>query len=144
MFHFSNMKSALTFRFAEPSDAESFVKWATENAAIDFRDMADSMKVNNPTCVTLVVERDGVPILFSPFYATMTLAYLGFNPDRDDPRERLEALETMLKAMSAFATLHGVREIGTFTNTDQMVAKWALRHGFKKEERSTFRYKIHP
>jgi hypothetical protein len=136
------IEKGYSIRFAESKDSDAFVRWAMENPAIDPRDILDSLKENNPTCVVIVVERDGIPLLFAPFYATMTLAYLGFNPDRNDVRERLESLENLLVAMTAFAKLHGVREINTMTSADQMVAKWAGKHGFEPEARQLYRYKI--
>lgn len=134
-------EKGFTIRFAEPKDSESFVKWATENPMIAASDISDSLKENNPTCVTIVVERDGIPVLFCPFYATLTLAYLGFNPEKDDTRERLEALEMMHRAMRGFAAIHGVREINTMTSADQMVAKWAEKHGFEPEARVMYRFR---
>lgn len=128
-------------RFAEPSDAPDFVKWATENPKIDPRDLEDSMKANNPTCVVLVVEKDGKPILFAPFYCHMMLCYLGFNPD-GAARERVSALEIMKRAMEAFAKMHGIREIGTLTSADQTVAKWAYGQGFHPEPRQLYRLRL--
>lgn len=129
-------------RFAEPADSEAFVRWAIQNEKIDVKDIADSLKENNPTCVVLVVEKEGVPIVFAPFYCTLTLAYLGFNPDCNDMRARLDSLEVMKRAMSAFALMHGVREIDTFTSEDQRVAQWARKHGFIEEPRAIYRCRI--
>ena len=131
-----------TIRFAEKEDSAAFVKWAMENPRIDRGDISDSLKANNPTCVVIVVERDGVPVLFAPAYCTLTLAYLGWTPEREDTRERLEALEVMKRAMIGFSQIHGIREINTMTTADQMVAQWAERHEFKPEPRQLYRFKL--
>ncbi len=138
------IEKGYSIRFAEAKDSDAFVKWAMENPAIDPRDIADSLKENNPTCVVIVVERDDVPILFAPVFCTMQLAYLGFNPDRDDTREKAEALSEMLIVLQAFATLHGVRQINTLTSAEQMVAKWARKHGFEPETRQLYKHKVVP
>lgn len=133
--------NGLKFRFAEEKDSEAFAKWAVENPQIPQRDMLASLKSNNPTCVTLVVEKDGVPVLFAPIYCQINVAFLGFNPELEG-KIRLQAMEAMQKCIAAFATLHGVREITVQTAKDYPVAKWAVKHGFKPEARQTFKFHI--
>lgn len=135
--------SRYRFRLAEPRDAEAFVKWAVENRAISREDIEDSRKVNNPTCVTFVIEReDGVPILFAPVYCGLVLAYLGFNPEAPAKEDRLIALELMKRTLSAFALIHGIRELITYTTDDQRVAMWAKANDFEVEARKLYKLRI--
>lgn len=129
-------------RFAGPQDAENFSRWAANNRFVDPGDIRDSLKASNPTSTVLVVEKNGIPILFAPFYATIVLAYLGFNPETDNAKDRVTALEIMKKAMMLFAELHGVREILTYTSADQQVAQWAEKHEFRPESRTAYRLKF--
>ena len=131
-----------SIRFAVPEDSESFTRWATENPDIAVEDIQASFKENNPTCIVLVVEREGIPVLFAPFYCSLTLAYLGFNPDKIDEREKLTALEIMKRGAVGFALIHGIREINTTTTADRPVAKWAKKHGFEPDGRQLYRLKI--
>jgi hypothetical protein len=135
--------SGLTFRFAQPSDAESFTRWAVENPKIPHKDILASMKANNPTSTVLVIEENGVPILFAPFYCQMNLAYLGFNPEYEG-KIRLKALNALQWAIASFAYEFGVREVTVQTSKDYPVGKWALKHGFKEENRQTFTMRVTP
>src|SRR5208282_5960715 len=92
---------------------------------------------NNPTSVTLVIEKNGVPILFAPFYCQMNLAFLGFNPTMQGS-VRLRALRAMRNAAAAFAAIHGVKEITTESLPDYPVAQWAIQNGFDVSKRQTF------
>lgn len=133
----------LTFRFAQPSDAESFIKWATENPKIPKKDILASMKANNPTSVVLVIEKNGEPVLFAPIYCQINLAYLGFNPECE-AKDRLKALSALQWVIAGFAFEHGVHEVTVQTSKDYPVGKWALKHGFKEESRQTFTMRVTP
>jgi hypothetical protein len=130
-----------TFRFAEARDSETFAHWATNNALISKDDLLASLKQNNPTSVTLVIEKDGVPVVFAPFYCQMNLGFLGFNPDLQG-RVRLQGLHALRNAVSAFAAMHGVREITVQSSDNYPVAQWALHNGFQGEKRKTFRMRL--
>lgn len=131
----------LTVRLAEPKDAEPFARWAAENKDIPQQDVIAGMAQTNPTSVVLVIEEDGVPILYCPIYCALTIAYLGFNPDADH-KQRLKAMEAMQKAISGFAWMHGVREIITYSKEEYAVAKWATKHGFTLEPRQAFKLQL--
>lgn len=133
----------LTYRWANPSDTEAFVKWATGNNKIPHKDILASMHLNNPTCVFFVVEKDGVPILFAPFYFQMNLAFLGFNPDAGR-RDRMNALAKMQEISTQWAQNYGVQELVVSTSKDYPVGRWALQNGFEPEPRETFKLRITP
>jgi len=136
-------QDGLTYRWAQPSDAEAFSKWSSENGKIPHKDILASMSANNPTCVYFVIEKDGVPILFAPFYVQMILAFLGFNPEAGR-KDRIDALAKMQEITSKFAEKHGIREIAVQTSPEYPVAKWAVKNGFNEEPRKTFKYRVTP
>src|SRR5580765_945291 len=132
----------MKFRFANPEDAESFSKWACDNADIPARDIESAKKENNPTSTVLVIETDdGEPILYVPAYCAIKLAYLGFNPEANE-RQRIEAMNLMLTALKGFAANFGIKEIETLSRREYIVAKWAEKHGFKAEDRQLFTAKV--
>jgi hypothetical protein len=135
--------NGLTFRFAQPSDSEAFAKWALENPKIPHKDILASLSVNNPTTVVLVIEKDGQPVLFAPFYCQLNLSYLGFNPDVVG-KDRLRALEALKWVAASFAHHHGIREVTVQTAKDYPIGQWALKHGFKEEPRQTFKMRVTP
>lgn len=133
----------VSFRFAEARDSAEFSKWALENDKIPRKDILATLKDNNPTTVTFVIENEGVPVLFAPVYCLMNLAYLGFNPEAA-AKDRLQALEALQAVLSSFAIKHGVHEITVQTSKDYPVAQWALKHEFNEEPRTTFKYRVTP
>lgn len=128
------MKGEPTVRIATEADSEAFAKWIGESKDIPFEDVRASLKDANPTSVTLVIELDGKVLLFFPTWAVALLGFIGFNPEAT-PRERVMALDACKRSAQAFWGMHGVTSIATLTNEDYPVAKWALNHGFVKEER---------
>jgi len=127
-----------TVRIAGAEDSEPFARWISESTQIPVHDVLASLKQNNPTSVTLVIEKDGEVVLFAPTYALAMLAFIGFNPEKEG-RERLRALDALKKAASAFWQMHGVNEIATLTREDYPIAQWALRHGFVQESRQVLK-----
>lgn len=127
-----------TVRLANVDDSEPFAKWISESTQIPVEDVRASLKENNPTSVTLVIEKGGKVILFAPSYAVSRLAFLGFNPEVGG-LEKLKALDAMKKAMQSFWGMHGVNEIETLTMEGYPVAQWALRHGFTLEGRQVLK-----
>ncbi len=133
----------MTFRFATPADAPAFAEWAAKNPEIPQKDLEASMKKNNPTATVLVVEENGVPLLFIPVYLTMRIAYLGFNPE-NTREQNLAALEAMLPIVQAFARIWHINEVDTLTKSDIPVAQWAAAHGFEAEDRELYTVKAIP
>lgn len=131
------MSGEFTVRIANENDAEPFAKWIAESRDIPVEDVKASLKEANPTSVTLVIECDGKVLLFAPTYAVALLGFIGFNPEAE-PRERIKALEAIKRAVQAFWGMHGVTSVATLTKEEYPVAKWALNHGFVKEERQVF------
>lgn len=130
----------MTFRFANPEDAEPFAAWATDHPDIPARDIKAAMKENNPTATILVIEDEGTPILYVPLYCSVRIAYLGFNPIADQ-RLRIAAMNTMRTAIMAFAANFGINQVDTLTKSGYAVAQWAEKHGFKAEDRQLFELK---
>jgi len=123
-----------TVRLAGAEDSEPFARWIAESTQIPVEDVKASFKENNPTSITLVIEKDGEVILFAPLYAVARLAFIGFNPEKAG-RERLRAMDALKKASQAFWRMHGINEIETLTMEGYPVAQWALHHGFTVEPR---------
>src|SRR5690348_12881261 len=92
--------SEWAFRLCEPADAPALAEFVAKNPQIDPADMQAALKSQNPTAVYFCVTKDGKPVAFAPFYCTMMLAHLGFDPDsRADDRQH--ALEMILRGASA-------------------------------------------
>ena len=127
-----------TVRLAGAEDSEPFAKWIAESTQIPVEDVKASFKENNPTSITLVIEKDGEVILFAPLYAVARLAFIGFNPEKLG-RERLKAMDALKKASQAFWGMHGINEIDVLTMEGYPVAQWALKHGFAIEERQVLK-----
>ncbi len=133
--------STWTFRGAEPTDAEAFANWVSQNDQIEPRDINAAALKNQPSVLYFVVEKDGVPVGFAPVYLQLALAHLGFNPEAEG-RDKLEAMQRLLNGTVAFAVQFGIREIVTLSKENYPVAKWALKHGFDLEPRQSFKFDI--
>lgn len=128
-----------TYRPATKEDAPLLEKWARENPDIPRKDI---QATHTNTTGAIVVEEGGVPVLIVPFYMLMQLAYLGFNPEAG-AKSRVKAMQLMLGALAEYATKIGINEIQTMSMEGYPVAKWAVKHGFEKENREAFVYRIH-
>jgi len=132
-----------TVRLAGAEDSEPFAKWIAESTQIPVEDVKASFKENNPTSVTLVIEKDGEVVLFAPVYAVARLAFIGFNPDKVG-RDRLKAMDALKKTSQAFWGMHGITEIETLSLEGYPVAQWALKHGFTLEPRQVLKLSSKP
>lgn len=133
----------MNIRLATPDDAEAFAQWAVGNPDIPYQDIEAGMRENNPTTIVFVVENDGQALLFLPFYCLINVAYFGFNPAASE-REKVAAMNLMLKAVESFAVAFGIREIQGFSKEGYGMAKWAERKGFHKELRQAFVRRLAP
>jgi len=129
------------FRLATPADASAFAKWVAENPQIDPRDIAAAQSKTNPTVLYFVATKDGAPVAFAPLHCVAMLDHLAFDPESEG-RDRLKALQTLIDGATAFFVQFGVREIQTLTKEEYPVGAWALKHGFEKDDRETFRMDI--
>lgn len=128
----------MTFRFAEPKDAAEFAVWAAGNPQIERADLLRARKEENPTTTFLVIEDSdtGEVVLAMPVYLMMRIGYLLFNPAAGK-NQREAAMETMLKAVQAFALAYQVN-LDVLTKAGIPVAEWARAHGFKADPRELF------
>jgi hypothetical protein len=133
--------SEWNLRLAEPKDAQSFADWAAHNPQIDAADLAAGLTKNNPTVLTFVAEKDGVPVWFAPVYLAGVLAHMCPNPEVDG-LDRLRGLQVMTDGVMAFMAQFGIREIQTQTKLDYPIARWAMRHGFEFDGRETLKLDI--
>ena len=133
--------SEWTWELAQPSDAEAFSKWSAENPQIDKKDLEAGMGKNNPTVLVFKVSKNGVVISFAPVYCQFALAHLGFNPEAEG-KDRLQSLQVMIDGVMALAVQYGIREIVTLSKEEYGIAKWAVKHGFDREERQLFKIDI--
>lgn len=136
------MPGKMTFRFAQPKDAETFARWAAGNRQIDPKDLEAATKKQNPTTTFLVIEDEGQVVLAMPVYLMMRIGYLLFNPAADkDSREA--AMEKMLQAVQAFAMTYQVN-LDVLTRRGIPVAEWARAHDFNPDARELFTLKNFP
>ena len=135
--------SEWAFRWAEPTDAEAFARWVTENPQIDWADANASLGSVNPTVMFMVATKDGVPVACSPIYLSAVLGYLGFDPSADG-KDKLRALQMLKDGVMALLVQYGIRELQTLSEPEYGVAKWALNHGFTQEPRTLFRLDVNP
>lgn len=133
----------MILRFAEARDTESFAKWAVENRQIDRQDIMAATKEQNPTTTYLVIEKEGVPVMFMPVYMALRIGYLGFNPEAGR-EQRQAAMEMMLRAVVAFAHLYQLGTVDVLTKSAYPVAKWAEAHGFNPDPRELFKLTLPP
>lgn len=129
------------FRFVEEGDADVFPAWVADNPQISRKDALECDKRRNPSNTFLIIERDGVPILFMPVYMVLRIGYLGFNPAAGS-EERQQALEHMLRAVEAFALIYKIGTIDVLTKTGIPVAEWARAHGFEQDPRELFKLEL--
>lgn len=132
----------MNFRFAEPKDSAELARWAATNPQIDRGDLEAATKAQNPTTTFLVIEDEGEVILAMPVYLVMRIGYLLFNPAADRSR-REAAMETMLRAVQAFAMAYQVN-LDVLTKSGIPVAEWARAHQFTADPRELFTLKLHP
>lgn len=130
--------SEWNFRLAEPTDAEAFSKWVSENRHIDDADKLAATKKQNPTVLWFAVEKDGVVQAFAPLYLQMVLPHLGFNPEAE-AEDQKHALQMLMDGVSAFAVQFGIREITTLSKPRYPIARWATQHGFDLDARQVLK-----
>ena len=129
------------FRLAEPRDAAAFTKWSLSNRLIDPADREAGTKKKNPTVVYFAVEHDGVVVSFAPLHCQMVLDFLVFNPDAN-VKDRKQAMQMLMDGVSAFAVHFGVREIVTMSKEKYPIARWALKNGFKADDRQQLKWNL--
>ena len=135
------MSGNFGFRLAKPEDATAFAEWVANNPQIDARDIQAAQSKTNPTVLYFVATKDDVPVAFAPLHCVAMLDHLAFNPESEG-RDRLKALQTLIDGCTAFFVQLGIREIQTLTKEEYPVGAWALKHGFEKDDRETFRMDI--
>ena len=131
----------LSTRFATPEDSEALATVAVSNHDIPVKDIRDS--ATHPTGKCLVVEEDGLPVLYIPFHCLMEISFLAFAPGTD-AKSRYAAMEKALEALKEFAAEHGIACIQAFTSAplDYKVNSWAKQNGFDWDERSTLKLNL--
>lgn len=134
------MKKIIT-RFATAEDSTAFSEWAVYNEDIPRKDIESAM--NAPGLIAPVVEIEGKPVLYVPTYPVLNVAYLGFNPEASRSN-RLLAMEAMLKSLEELARKFHISEVQTLSKEEYMVAKWAIKHGFKLDNRNPLIFEVKP
>jgi len=136
-----NKTDNFSFRLALPEDAPAFKRWMADCKLIDPSDLTASMKSVQPTAVTFAVVKNGVPVVFAPIFATMSLGFLSFNPEANI-KDRKSALKVLLRGAIAFAFQFGIRHLTTLSMRGYPVARWAEANGFVPETRTLFKYDL--
>ena len=134
---------AYTLRLAIPQDAKEFAGITIADLAarrVDMREVIAAKKATNPTVLTFVIEKDGVPVLFAPIYLVAMLAHMGFAPESSHS-DRKEAMRALLDGVSAFMAENGVQELGALCPEGHPVKAWGVANGYTAEDRVYLSYK---
>jgi hypothetical protein len=132
---------SFSIRFAEPRDQETCLKWAVSNPNIPKEDLLETGQ--HPTATAIVIEQDGVPVLFFPLWAIVRVGFLGFNPETNSD-DRKQALNVGLQALKAFAQNFGISE-AQFTSSaadEYPMLRWGRTKGLTKLDKSVFKMKV--
>ena len=130
-------------RLAIPQDAKAFADITAADILarrVDMREVVAAKKATNPTVLTFVVEKDGVPVVFAPIYLVAQLAHMGFAPE-SSYSDRKEAMKALLNGVSAFMAENGVMELGALCPEGHPVKAWGIANGYTADDRVYLSYK---
>lgn len=121
-------------RPAEPKDSQNYMDWL--KAASDIN-LVDTGVYSYPTCNTIVVEKNGEPVLMNSFHAVLVMEALAPKPGLS-PRDEAAALLALYEGIMNIAKETGPREIW-LACVDERVQKFIEGRGFKRFHAPMFR-----
>lgn len=127
----------ITVRAAEPRDAERYADWLTAAADIN---LVDQAVYSYPTCNTVVVEKEGEPVLMNSFQLCIVMEALAPKPGLS-PLDEARALKKLFDGIKAVAEASGIKEV-LFGCKDPRVDKFVTGRGFEKLTFPVYRAKI--
>lgn len=128
---------AITVRAAEPRDAKNYADWL--KAAEDIN-LVDRSVYSYPTTNTIVVEKDGEPVLMNSFQAVLVMEALAPKPGIS-PMDEARALKELFEGVKRIAAGTGVKEI-MFACKDPRVIKFVEKHGGEVLSVPVLRFKL--
>lgn len=127
----------VTVRGAEPRDAKNYADWL--QAAEDIN-LVDRGVYSYPTTNTVVVEKDGEPVLMNSFQAVLVMEALAPKPGIS-PMDEARALKELFAGIKRVAEATGVKEI-MFACKDSRVIKFVEKHGGEVLSVPVLRFKL--
>lgn len=127
----------ITVRAAEPGDAPLYADWLT--AASDIN-LVDQAVYSYPTCNTVVVEKEGEPVLMNSFQLCLVMEALAPKPGLS-PMDEARALKKLFDGIKAVAEASGIKEV-LFGCKDPRVDKFVTGRGFQKLPFPIYRTKL--
>ena len=113
-----------TARPANADDAEFYYDWLKASSDIN---LVDLRVYEYPTCNTVVIEKEGEPILMNSFHCVLMMEALAPKPGLP-PKDEARALRVLFDAVTRVAQGTHQKEIW-FGCSDERVIKFAQRHG---------------
>lgn len=127
----------ITVRGAEAKDSQNYIDWL--RAASDIN-LVDTSVYSYPTCNTLVVEKNGDPVLMNSFHLVAMVEALAPKPGLP-PMDEARALKSLFDTVKGAAEMSGVKEVW-FGCSDPRVEKFVERHGIERVNFPMFRMRI--
>ncbi len=127
----------ITVRPAKPEDAQMYFDWLKAASEIN---LVDPAAYSYPTCNTVVIEKDGDPVLMNSFHLTLMMEALAPKPGLP-PMDEARALKTLFDSVKKVAEASGVKEIW-FGCSDERVIRFATRHGIEQVKFPMLRMKL--
>jgi hypothetical protein len=124
-------------RTAEPKDAQNYFDWLL--AASDIN-LVETAVYNEPTCNTVVVEKDGEPVLMNSFRLVICMEALAPKPGLE-PKDEARALKELYTGIRRVAEATGIKEV-VFQCVDPSLEKFLLRKGFTKSTVPVYKMKV--
>jgi hypothetical protein len=124
-------------RTAEPKDAPLYCDWLKAASHIN---LVETEVYSEPTCNTVVVEKDGEPVLMNSFRLVLVQEALAPKPGLS-AMDEARALKELFDGIKRVARATGIKEIN-FQCIDPTLEKFILRHGFTKSEVPVYKFKV--
>lgn len=127
----------VTIRTAEPKDAKNYSDWLKAASTIN---LVDYKVYEYPAINTVVVEKNGEPILMNSFHPVLMMEALAPKPGLS-PMDEARALKQLFDGIKNIAAATGVKEIW-FGCSDPRMDVFVQRHGFEKVSFPVYRIKV--
>lgn len=128
----------ITTRGAGPQDAKTYIEWLGAASEVN---LVDPKVYSYPTCNTLVIEKNGSPVLMNSFHLVSMMEALAPKPGLP-PLDEARALKSLFDTVKGASEMSGVKEVW-FGCKDETLAKFVEgRRGFERIKFPMFRMQI--
>lgn len=127
-----------TIRAAEPKDSSDYIDWLYSASDVN---LVDTKVYSYPTCNTLVVEKNGEPVLMNSFHLVAMQEALAPKPGLP-PMDEARALKILFDTVKGVAEATGVKEVWFGCKDETLVKFVEGRRGFERVPFPMFRVKI--